>query len=28
MLPSTLGTVFAARVGGVGWLDLFGDWER
>ena len=26
--PSTLGTFFAPRVGGVGWLDLFGGWGR
>jgi len=26
--PSTHGTFFAPRVGGVGWLDLFGGWAR
>jgi len=26
--PSTLGTFFAPRVGGVRWLDLFGGWGR
>jgi len=26
--PRTLGTFFAPRVGGVGWLDLFDCWGR